>query len=114
MNLNSASPTVTAGTKDKYDTKIRYGVLVHVTDKIIFIEYHCVKSVQIRGYFWSVFSGIRTAYRKIRNRNNSVFGDSSRSEVSFKIFTPARNLAKYQRNALVFYGPYVGIKHIAK
>ena len=114
MNLNSVSPTVTAGTKDKYDTKIRSGVLVHVTDKIIFIEYHCVKSVQIRGYFWSVFSGIRTAYRKIRNRNNSVFGDSSRSEVSFNLFTPARNLAKYQRNALVFYGPYVGIKHIAK
>ena len=109
MNLNSVHVL-----KDKYDTKIRSGVLVHVTDKIIFIEYHCVKSVQIRGYFWSVFSGIRTAYRKIRNRNNSVFGDSSRSEVSFKIFTPARNLAKYQRNALVFYGPYVGIKHIAK
>ena len=24
--------------------------------------YHCVKSVQIRSYFWSVFSCIRTEY----------------------------------------------------
>ena len=32
----------------------------------------CVKSVQIRSYFWSVFSSIRT-------RNNSVFGHFSRS-----------------------------------
>ena len=32
---------------------------------------HCVKSVQIRIYFWSVFFCIRTEYRKIRTRNNS-------------------------------------------
>ena len=47
---------------------------------------HCLKSVQIRSYFWSVFSHIRTMeiYEvslrtqskcgKIRTRNNSVFG----------------------------------------
>ena len=39
----------------------------------------CVKSVQIRGYFWSVFSCVRTEYRKIRTRNKSVFGHISRS-----------------------------------
>ena len=33
---------------------------------------HCVKSVQIRSYFWS-------QYRKIRPTNNSVFGHFSRS-----------------------------------
>ena len=33
---------------------------------------HCVKSVQIRRFFWSVFSCIRT-------RRNSVFGHYSRS-----------------------------------
>ena len=38
---------------------------------------HCVKSAQIRSYFWSVFSCIRTEYRKIRTRNNSVFGHYS-------------------------------------
>ena len=32
----------------------------------------CVKSVQIRSYFWSVFSSIRT-------RNNSFFGHFSRT-----------------------------------
>ena len=35
--------------------------------------YHCIKSVQIRSYFWSVFSCIRTEYRKTRTRNNFVF-----------------------------------------
>ena len=53
--------------------------------------YHCVKSVHIRNYFWSVFSCIRTEYedlvnlriqsecRKIQTRNNSIFGYFSRS-----------------------------------
>ena len=52
---------------------------------------HCMKSVQIRNYFWSVFSCIRTEYgdlvnlriqsecRKIQTRNNSIFGYFSRS-----------------------------------
>ena len=35
-------------------------------------------------------------------------------EIDINPFTPAMNLAKYQRNILVLYGPYVGIKHIAK
>ena len=51
---------------------------------------HCVKSVQMRSFFWSVFSCIRTEYgnirvqfkyRKIRTRNNSVFGHFSRSGI---------------------------------
>ena len=41
--------------------------------------HHFVKSVQIRSYFWSVFCCIRTESRKIRTRNNSVFGHFSRS-----------------------------------
>ena len=40
---------------------------------------HCVKSVQIRNIVWSVFSRIRTEYRKIRTRKNSVFRHFSRS-----------------------------------
>ena len=38
---------------------------------------HCVKSVQIRSFFWSVFSCIQSEYRKIRTRKNSVFGHFS-------------------------------------
>ena len=54
---------------------------------------HCVKSVQIRSYFWYLFSHIRSEYGeryfvslrihskcgKIRTRNNSVFGHFSRN-----------------------------------
>ena len=42
---------------------------------------HCVKSVHIRIFFWSIFSSIRIEYRKIRTRENSVFGHFSRSVV---------------------------------
>ena len=60
--------------------------------------YHCVKSAQIRSYFWSVFSCIRTEYgyvnlrilseyRKIWTRNNSVFGQFSRSVFLIKWYT---------------------------
>ena len=41
-------------------------------------EYHCLRSVQIRSYFCSVFSCTRTECRKMRTRNNSVFGHFSR------------------------------------
>ena len=40
---------------------------------------HFVESVQIRSYFWSVFSCIQSEYRKIRSRNNSVFEHSPHS-----------------------------------
>ena len=42
---------------------------------------HCVKSVQIRSFFWSVFSCIQSEYRKIRTRKNSVFGRFLRSGI---------------------------------
>ena len=49
-----------------------------------FVHKHCVKIVQIRSYFWSVSSCIRTQYRKIRTRNNSVLGQFSRRQMFFK------------------------------
>ena len=33
-----------------------------------------MKSVQLRSFFWSLFSCFRTEYRKIRTRKNSEFG----------------------------------------
>ena len=43
-----------------------------------------MKSVQIQSYFWSVFFRIQSEYRKIRTRNNSVFGHFSRSDSFFE------------------------------
>ena len=40
---------------------------------------HCVKSVEIRIFFWPVFSCIRTECRKTRTRKNSAFGHFSRN-----------------------------------
>ena len=45
---------------------------------------HCLKSVQIRSLFWSVFSCIRTEYRKIQTRKNSVFGNFPCSGYAYK------------------------------
>ena len=50
---------------------------------------YCVKSVQIRSYFWSVLFCIRSEYRKIRTRKNSVSGLFSHSDyfnVSFLVY----------------------------
>ena len=49
---------------------------------IILCYLHCVTSAQIRSFFWSIFSWIRTEYGeirsvKIRTRKNSVFGHIS-------------------------------------
>ena len=53
---------------------------------------HCVKSVQIRSFFWFVFSRIRTEYGDLRifsqntgkygTEKNSVFGHFSHTAVS--------------------------------
>ena len=40
---------------------------------------YCVKSIQIRSFFWSVFSRIQSEYGKIRTGKNSVFGHFPRS-----------------------------------
>ena len=56
----------------------------HKSDITLFIaddmKSHYVKSVQIRSFFWSVYSCIRTEYRNIRTRKNSVFRHISRSD----------------------------------
>ena len=46
---------------------------------------HCVKSVQIRSFFWSIFSCIQSKYRKIQTRKNSVSGHFSGSERLIKV-----------------------------
>ena len=40
-----------------------------------------VKSVEIRSFFWSIFSCIQSEYRKIQTRKNSVFWHFSRSAI---------------------------------
>ena len=70
------------------------------------ILFHCMKSVQIRSFFWSVFPvfglnaeiygvnlRIQCEYRKIRTRKNSVFGHFLRS-VSHSILFSRHNRLK--------------------
>ena len=67
------------------------GFSIRLRKKVVGL--HCVKSIQIRSFLWSAFSGIRTEYGdlrslnlliqsqcgKIRTRIISVFGHFSRS-----------------------------------
>ena len=48
---------------------------------------HCAKNVQIRSFFWFVFSSIQSKYGKIRTRKNSVFGQFLRSECVLVLYT---------------------------
>ena len=59
-----------------------------------------VKSVQIRSFFWSVFSCIQPEYGKIRTRKNSVFGNFSRSvyQLSHIFLTRWWNCAMEEKN----------------
>ena len=56
-------------------------------------EKHWVKSVQIRSFFCSVFSRIRTEYGggKIRTRKTSVFWHFSRSETWLLTIFPGKS-----------------------
>ena len=74
--------------------------LESVSSSEIFIwRVHCVKIVQIRSYFWSVFSCIQSEYRKIRTRNNSVFGHFSLSgEDGFYSVTFQKEFVFYRFN----------------
>ena len=73
-------------------------VLSYLTAIVQFciFQLHCVKSVQIRSFFWSEFSRIWTEYErygvslriqskcsKIQTSKNSVFGHFSRSAHTF-------------------------------
>ena len=70
-------------------------------------SYQCLKSVQIRSNFWSVFSHIRTEYGEIRSqpeygkiqtRNYSVFGHFSRSVCSLRfLINTYERLSSQQR-----------------
>ena len=61
---------------------------------------HCVKSVQIRSFFWSVFCCILTEYRKIRTRKNSVFGHFSCSVCLESMLAEAFTLPKLIPNVI--------------
>ena len=57
----------------------------------IYQNMHCMKSVQTRSYFWSVFSCIRTEYGEIRSKrirfsHDSRIGLSDLRELKFKQF----------------------------
>ena len=53
----------------------------HIHTYSFFTFLSCLKSVQIRSYFWSIFSCIQSKYRKIWTRNNYIFGQFSLSDI---------------------------------
>ena len=49
-------------------TKVKLDLLNDI-NMLLMVEKHCVKNVQIRSYFWSVFSCIRTEYGDLRSKS---------------------------------------------
>ena len=50
----------------KTSFSFEYSVKVYEFIAFIFYQVHCVKCVQIRSFFWSVYSRIRTEHLRIR------------------------------------------------
>ena len=74
-----------------------------------FSYFHCVKSVQVGSFFWSAFSCIRTEYRKIWIRKNSLFGHFSRNVYAdfsnnFSNFPKASIFQRKEHRASLFKG----------
>ena len=66
--------------------------------KLISKRYHCVKCVQIRSNFWSVFSriqNIQSECGKITTRNYTVFGHFSRSVFHWELILKHLSLTVY-------------------
>ena len=70
------TPNLVQIRKLKYPDRIKFCFLMYLM--------HCVKSVQIRSFFWSIFSCIRTEYGDLQKKNtdhkNFEDGHSSRSD----------------------------------
>ena len=71
---------------------------------------HCVKSVQIRSFFWSVFSRIQTEYRKIRSI--SLYSVRMRENTEYlSVFTP--NAGKYGPKKTPYLDTFHAVANIA-
>ena len=47
--------------------KVKLFLWTKLLESLLLAKYHCVKSVEIRSFFWSVFSRIWTKYGEIRS-----------------------------------------------
>ena len=50
-------------------TALKARTLSLFMDMVLLLKVHYVKSVQIRSFFWSVFSGIRTEYEDLLRKS---------------------------------------------
>ena len=71
IKINNENSKVDNNDNESKDSQELLGANIH----------HCVKSVQIRSFFWS-------EYRKTRTRKYSVFGHSLRSALTTNISKP--------------------------
>ena len=65
---------------------------------------HCVKSVQIRSFFWSVFSPIRTEYRGLRSKYSySVRMRENTDQKKLRIWNFSRSVYDRKYSSLTKY-----------
>ena len=56
------------GKKPSQNSRQRWGSTLSIhQSRGLHVNFHCVKNVQIRSFFWSVFSRIRTEYGEIQS-----------------------------------------------
>ena len=67
---------------------------------------HCVKSVQIRIFFWSVFSCIQSEYGKIRTRKTAYLDTFAQFHFLKQDFTSSRQKVFCKKSVTKFTGKY--------
>ena len=79
---------------EKHSVTVRLRIRVLIFMRLT-AEQHCIKSVQIQSFFWSVFSSIRTEYRDLlRKFRNSVRTQENTDQKKLRIWTLFTRSAK--------------------
>ena len=76
----------------------------------LFMKTRCLKSVQIRSFFWSVFSYIQSKYRKMRTRKYSVFGYFSLSDIILMTVFKYDGVIKKSRDFGYYFSIFLNFK----
>ena len=82
---------------------INYNTTCEIETNQVKKEQHCEKSIQIRSFFWSVFSCIRAEYGDLRCKSSySVRIQENMGQRKFRIWTLSTRCKSWQ----IFHQPY--------
>ena len=76
----------------RFLTLTHFNLVLHFICKPVIVQrFHCVKSVQIRFFLWSIFSRIRTEYGDLRSKSVRIQANKEQKKICiWRLFKPCR------------------------